>query len=143
MRRYMCVGREGEGDPARKRSKNRFVDTKNKGSSRLVVVGRPWVPAGVRLIVVSNRLYSGILIRSQLTELAVVYGTSKTSARVVAEREPWIQAGGRVSTRPTTGSGSSRHLRRTGFESTISRARLPPLMRRKWKDLTIDWMDVE
>lgn len=94
---------------------------KIKDRRAFVVAARwPCVPAGVRLIVVSNRLYSGILIRSQLTELAVVYGTSKTSIGYCERTRGFKrrETGQRVSIYAANSRGSSRggprHLRRRG-----------------------------
>lgn len=94
---------------------------KIKDRRAFVVAARwPCVPAGVRLIVVSNRLYSGILIRSQLTELAVVYGTSKTSIGYCERTRGFKRrgTGQRVSIYAGNSRGSSRggprHLRRRG-----------------------------
>lgn len=123
MRRYMYV--EG-----RSKTLEESFDTKNKGSSRLgrrargVCASSPYVPAGVRLIVVSNRLYSGILIRSQLSEL-VAYGTNKTSASIAksgiqAARERsciYLREPSNSTTHAWNLAGSARHLRRPAGRS--------------------------
>lgn len=75
---YPCAHREPTGE--KKEEKTDAEREREKGRDSAACVA-----AGVRLIVVSNRLYSGILIRSQLSAL-VAAGDEQNVVRVYCEK---------------------------------------------------------
>ncbi|KAG7203704.1 hypothetical protein KM043_013732 [Ampulex compressa] len=84
---------------ARSKTLEESADTENKEATPRSPAIRPpyversaaYVPAGVRLIVVSNRLYPGILIRSQLSALVACL---EQNVRVYCEKRDSSGASG-------------------------------------------------